>query len=78
MIAPDRLRAFHADRMRPSPNFGPRRGDGAIGLIVLHATAGSDEGAESWMVNPQSEVSAHLHIRRDGSVTRHVADSMRA
>lgn len=72
------LRPFVADRERPSPNFNARKGSGGIRYIILHATAGSDEGAESWMENPVSKVSAHLHIRRDGSITRCVDDTARA
>lgn len=68
---------WKADRERPSPNYGKRR-DPEVNAIILHATAGTDAGAESWMVNPEAQVSAHLHIRRDGSVTRHVDDEHRA
>lgn len=71
------IRPYGADRSVPSPNHGDR-GGAAIRLVVLHATAGSDIGAESWLANPASGVSAHLHIRRDGSVTRQVSDTRRA
>jgi N-acetylmuramoyl-L-alanine amidase len=48
--------------------------------VVLHATAdkGNEAGAEGWMRNPASQVSAHLHIRRDGTVVRLVSDQRRA
>lgn len=79
MIPLDRLVPFKADRERPSPNHG-ERGANSVKLIILHATAdnGNEIGAESWMNNPRSLVSAHLHIRRDGTITRHVPDARRA
>ncbi len=79
MIPLARLRPAPADRELPSPNRGSRGGS-PIRLIVLHATAdnGDEAGAEAWMRNPASQVSAHLHIRRDGSVTRLVDDADRA
>lgn len=79
MIPLARIVPAPADRERRSPNHG-ERGDTPIRLIVLHATAdrGNEEGAESWMQNPGSQVSAHLLIRRDGSVTRLVPDQRRA
>lgn len=79
MIPLARLRPFVADREKPSPNHGPRSATG-ISLIVLHATAdnGNEQGAEEWMAKSGSLVSCHLHIRRDGSVTRLVDDSRRA
>lgn len=79
MIPLPHLDPYDADLDLASPNHGPRRAD-AIGLIVLHATAdqGSERGAESWMRNPQAQVSAHLHIRRDGTIVRLVDDRRRA
>lgn len=71
----------HADKFRESPNCDDRpmhvRG---IFCIVLHATAdeGNEDAAESWLCNPDSHVSAHLHIRRDGTVIRLVGDHFRA
>ena len=77
MIELSKLIQYPAERNRPSPNFGSRHGN-PIRFIILHATAGGDEGAETWMTSPDSKVSAHLHIRRDGSITRHVQDQDRA
>ena len=81
MIPLTSLRPFGADVLLPSPNHGPRpaRVQG-IACVVLHATAdgGNEAGAESWMRNPASQVSAHLHIRRSGTVVRLVADARRA
>ncbi len=67
------LRPFAAEVLLPSPNHGPRpAGVNAIACVVLHATAdgGDEAGAESWMRNPASQASAHLHIRRSGTVVR--------
>src|SRR4051812_45627101 len=65
------------DLLRSSPNCDQRPPDvKGIACIVIHATAddGDEEGAESWLCNPSSQVSAHLHIRRDGRVVRLVGD----
>ena len=76
MISPHSIRPYFADRLVRSPNHGARSGRG-VSLIILHATAdgGHEAGAEAWMANPKSQASCHLHIRRDGSVTRMVGDS---
>jgi N-acetyl-anhydromuramyl-L-alanine amidase AmpD len=74
MIPISDLSPVPVDRTMPSPNASARPADVAIRCVVLHATAGTDLGAERWMLDPVSRVSAHLHIRRDGSVTRLVAD----
>jgi N-acetylmuramoyl-L-alanine amidase len=81
MIALASLRPFAADVLRPSPNHSPRPVSlNAIECVVLHATAdkGNEAGAEGWMRNPASQVSAHLHIRRSGTVVRLVPDQRRA
>jgi N-acetylmuramoyl-L-alanine amidase len=81
VIPLERLRPASADRVRRSPNHNVRppavRG---IACVVLHATAdgGDEEGAEGWMCNPRAVVSAHLHIRRNGTVVRLVPDGRRA
>lgn len=74
------VRDYPADRERPSPNWSARPADADISLIVLHATAddGNEDAAEAWMCNPGSKVSAHLHLRRDGTLTRLVADRRKA
>lgn len=66
-------------RHQPSPNFGPRRGGLTPRLIVLHYTAMADaQGAIDWLCAPESQVSAHLLIDRDGTTTRMVDDTLRA
>lgn len=64
---------------RPSPNFGPRRGGAAVDLIVLHYTAmESAEAALDRLCDPESEVSAHYLIARDGTLFRLVDEAERA
>lgn len=77
MILLKNLQQWSAARERPSPNFNARLVDRIEG-VVFHHTGGTDEGAESWMENPASKVSCHLHFRRDGSTTRMVDDAQRA
>ena len=54
----------------PSPNIGGRI---EPTLIVLHDTASplASDGSISWLCNPQSKVSAHFVVGRDGRVTQH-------
>ena len=52
----------------PSPNFG---GEIQHKFLVIHYTAGRDaQTAINWLINPRSKASAHLVIRRDGSITQ--------
>jgi N-acetylmuramoyl-L-alanine amidase len=53
---------------KPSPNFGE-----AVKpeYLVIHYTAGANaKGAVGWLINPNSKVSAHLVVGRDGSLTQ--------
>ena len=70
-----------ADMEHPSPNHDPRpRSVRSIACVVLHASAdeGDEDAAEAWLCRPSAIVSAHLHIRRDGTVVRLVDDVLRA
>lgn len=80
MISLDLLQPVRPDWERPSPNHNARARGAAIRCVVLHATAdgGNEAGAEAWLCNPVANASAHLHIRRDGTVVRLVADRWRA
>jgi N-acetylmuramoyl-L-alanine amidase len=62
----------------PSPNNNARGGMD-IDTIVLHHT-GSNNGASdlAWMRNPQSQVSAHYMLDRDGKIYQLVGDEKRA
>lgn len=75
------IREYRADRSVPSPNWSARPAAvDTLAVLVVHATAdeGNEAGAESWMCNPKSQASAHLHLHRDGSLTRLVADRHKA
>lgn len=69
----------HLFLLSPNHNARPAWVD-AIRCVVLHATAdgGNERAAEAWLRNPASGVSAHLHVRRDGTVVRLVPDRLRA
>lgn len=62
----------------PSPNSDSRNGTD-IDTIVLHHTASNDGKADlSWMRNPDSKVSAHYMVDRDGKIYQLVGDDKRA
>jgi len=47
--------------------------------IIIHDTASKTEmGAVSWMLNPKSDVSAHVHISREGNIIQLVEFNQRA
>ena len=61
---------------KASPNVG-----GVITpqyLIIHYTAAKTANSAISWMVSPTSQVSAHLHIARDGSVVQLVPFNIKA
>lgn len=81
MIELAALRPAVADLELRSANADARPPRGRrIVCVILHATAdaGDEAGAEAWLCDPMSRVSAHLHVRRDGTVVRLVADELRA
>jgi len=52
----------------PSPNIGASL---VPDLLIMHYTAGQTEaGAVQWLINPNSGVSSHLVIGKDGSITQ--------
>ena len=52
-----------------SPHYNYRPAGMAISMIVIHATANSTlDGLTSWFLNPNSYVSAHYGIGKDGQV----------
>ncbi len=62
-----------------SPNFGERRGDAGIDMIVLHYTGcPSAEAALLWMCSPDSQVSAHYLVDEDGEIVQLVDEAARA
>lgn len=63
----------------PSPNFGDRRGDGTVDMLVLHYTdMTSAQAALDRLCDPQAEVSAHYLIDEDGRVYQMVDEDKRA
>jgi hypothetical protein len=63
------------DRLTPV-NYRPGRNGRTVRAIVLHITDGDTAaGALSWFRNPESGVSAHYVIDRDGTVYRAVAEA---
>lgn len=67
------------ERDRRSPNRKPRARGVVPTLIVLHASAGkSDAGDLSWICSPQSKVSYHYLVTRDGAVHELVDPSEQA
>ena len=68
---------------RPSPNFGPRKGeagkDDPVDMLVIHYT-GMRTGAEALarLCDPVAQVSAHYMIEEDGTVYRLVDEGLRA
>lgn len=77
------MRAFEPDHLRAdvhsSPNSGPRKDGKRVSFLVLHYTGmETGEAAESWLTNPQSEVSAHYIVHEDGRIVQMVPESERA
>nr|WP_083453947.1 N-acetylmuramoyl-L-alanine amidase [Syntrophomonas palmitatica] len=57
-----------------SPNYSRGRHNRRILAIVDHITAGSAEGALSWLCNPISKASAHYLVTRKGEIFQMVKD----
>ena len=65
--------------VRASPNFGPRREGKTPSIILLHYTGmETGAGAESWLADPASEVSAHYVVHEDGRIVQMVREAERA
>jgi N-acetylmuramoyl-L-alanine amidase len=56
-------------KYKQTPNKKSRNGKKPI-YIVLHSTGGSYSGAVAWLTNPESGVSAHYVISRQGEITQ--------
>ena len=55
-------------------NFGQRPGGAVIDCVVLHATAGSLAGTLAWFANPDSNVSSHYVMAKNGDVYQMVEE----
>jgi N-acetylmuramoyl-L-alanine amidase len=66
-------------RDRPSPNHGPRPGDGTVDMLILHYT-GMTSAAEALdrLSSAEAKVSAHYLVDEDGTVWRLVPEDRRA
>ena len=67
---------------RPSPNYNarvPHEGRRQIRHLILHYTGmESGQGAEDWLVNPESGVSSHYIVHDDGRIVQMVEEMDRA
>ena len=57
-------------RQHWSPNVADRPAGLQPTMIVLHSTEGDFAGAEAWLCNPASEVSAHYLVSRAGEIAQ--------
>lgn len=70
---------FVGATVRPSPNFGERRGGAKADALILHYTGmASGAAAEDWLCDPASEVSSHYLVHEDGSIVQMVPENARA
>lgn len=66
-------------KVRPSPNFGPRRDGKSPDAIILHYTAmTSGLAAEERLCNVLAEVSSHYLVHADGRIVQMVPEAARA
>jgi len=62
---------------RPSPNWSHRRK--SISAIIIHDTASKTaESALDWLTKPESKVSCHYLVARNGQVYRLVPEDLKA
>jgi N-acetylmuramoyl-L-alanine amidase len=57
-------------KSKQTPNFLVGRKGKSPSVIVLHSTGGSYESAVSWLMNKDSDVSAHYVVSRNGDITQ--------
>lgn len=58
---------------RVTPNYAKGRSGWTPDMIVCHTTEGAYEGAVSWLTNPDSGVSSHYVVAKDGRITQLVS-----
>jgi N-acetyl-anhydromuramyl-L-alanine amidase AmpD len=74
--APRQVKPKYKEVSRQTPNFS--RGKVIIPkAVVLHHTSGSYAGSVAWCLNPDSKVSYHCIIKRDGERTILASDNQR-
>lgn len=70
---------FDGAEVCASPNFGVRKGDASIDMLVLHYTGmESGQAAQKWLCVEESQVSAHYIVHEDGAVVQMVREADRA
>jgi len=57
-----------------SPNFTVGRGGNLPEAFVIHVTEGNFNGALEWCLNPESKVSYHYMVQKNGEITQLVED----
>ncbi len=72
------LPEFPRARLYASNNYNERPTAMPISAIVLHATVGEAGPSLAWLSNPESFVSVHYLIDRDGTIYQMVSESLRA
>jgi N-acetyl-anhydromuramyl-L-alanine amidase AmpD len=66
-------------RLHPSPNFDERPPGTVIDTVVIHATVlDTLDEVTGHFTSPETHVSAHYTIDRDGTTVSHVPESWRA
>jgi len=65
-------------RPASSKNYGDRPPEIKVDSVVLHATAGGLSGTLGWFANPDSGVSAHYVVAKNGDVYQMVEERNRA
>ena len=65
-------------RPAANANFSDRPASTQIDCVVLHATAGSLAGTLAWFENPNSGVSAHYVVAKNGKVFQMVEERRKA
>ncbi|RKG78854.1 peptidoglycan recognition protein family protein [Corallococcus terminator] len=62
----------------PSPNSDSRNGADIDAIVLHHTGTNNGKGDMAWMRDPQSKVSAHYMLDRDGKIYQLVGDDKRA
>ncbi|MFK7791331.1 MAG: N-acetylmuramoyl-L-alanine amidase [Devosiaceae bacterium] len=66
------------DAAVPSPNFDGRKG-APVDILLLHYTGmDDDEAAVRWLASPNSQVSCHYVVHKDGRIITMVDEEQRA
>ncbi|WP_404790227.1 N-acetylmuramoyl-L-alanine amidase [Altericista sp. CCNU0014] len=60
------------------PNYSSRGNQGIDAIVLHYTTSRNVQGSISWFKNPESEVSAHYIVDRDGKIYQLVNDSDKA